>query len=59
MRTFSDKNLDDYEAEVERVKNVFLTILRDMKKGLDNGAQPGDTATSTMIQAWIDGIHIH
>ena len=44
---------------MERVKNVFLTILRDIKKDMDNGEQPGDTATSIMIQAMWEKVKEH
>ena len=44
---------------MERIKNVFLTILRDMKKDMDNGEQLGNPATSAMIQAMWDEVKEH
>ena len=35
----------------EKIKNVFLAILRDIKKDIDNGEQPGEAVTAAMFQA--------
>ena len=32
---------DEHEAEIEKIKNVFLAILRDIKNDIDSGEQPG------------------
>ena len=34
----------------EKIKNVFLAILRDIKKDMDSGEQPGEVATAAMLQ---------
>ena len=39
------------EAEIEKIKSVFLAILRDIKKGIDNGEQPGEVTAASMLQA--------
>ena len=51
--------LDGHEAEIEKIKNVFLAILRNMKKDIDSGEQPGDIATSAMIQAMWEDVKEH
>lgn len=40
-----------HEAEMEKIKNTFLAILRDIKSDMDSGRQTGDTATAEMIQS--------
>ena len=59
LKYLNDEKLGEHEAEMERIKNIFLTILRDMKKDMDNGAQLGDTATSAMIQGMWDEVKEH
>ena len=48
--------LGDHEAEIEKIKNVFLAILRDIKKDMDNGEQPGETVTAAMFQTMQDAL---
>ena len=48
--------MGDHEAEIEKIKNVFLTILRDIKKEMDSSEQPGETITATMFQAMRDAL---
>ena len=36
------QKMGDHEAEIEKIKNVFLAILRDIKKEMDSGEQPGE-----------------
>ena len=38
------------------IKNVFLAILRDIKKDIDNGSQPGEAVTAAMFQAMRDAL---
>ena len=44
------------KAEIEKIKNVFLAILRDIKKDIDNGEQPGEAVTAAMFQAMQDAL---
>ena len=44
------------EHEAEKIKNVFLAILRDIKKDIDNGSQPGEAVTAAMFQAMRDAL---
>ncbi len=50
LQFLNAQKLGDHEAEIEKIKNVFLAILRDIKKDMDNGEQPRDVATSAMLQ---------
>ena len=50
------QKLGDHEAEIEKIKNVFLAILRDIKKDMDNGEQPGETVTAAMFQTMQDAL---
>ena len=40
------QKMGEHEAEIEKIKNVFLAILRDIKKDIDNGEQPGEAVTA-------------
>lgn len=40
-----------HEAEIEKIKNTFLAILRDIKNDMDSGELPEQTATAEMIQS--------
>lgn len=51
MQFLNAQKMGEHEAEIEKIKNVFLAILRDIKKDMDSGEQPGDVATSAMLQA--------
>ena len=45
-----------YIPQIEKIKNVFLAILRDIKKDIDNGEQPGEAVTAAMFQAMRDAL---
>ena len=44
------QKIGEHEAEIERIKNVFMYILRDIKKDIDSGEQLGETVTAAMLQ---------
>ncbi len=44
------QKLGEHEAEIEKIKNMFLSILRDIKKDMDSGKQPGEAVTAAMFQ---------
>ena len=44
------------KQRLKKVKNVFLAILRDIKKDIDNGEQPGEAVTAAMFQAMRDAL---
>ena len=54
LQFLNAQKLGDHEAEIEKIKNVFLAILRDIKKDMDSGEQPGETVTATMFQTMQD-----
>ena len=45
------QKLGEHEAEIEKIKSVFLAILRDIKKDIDDGTPPGEPVTAAMLQA--------
>lgn len=51
MQFLNAQKLGVHEAEMEKIKSVFLAILRDIKKDIDNGEQPGEVAAASMLQA--------
>lgn len=44
------------KRRLKKSKNVFLAILRDIKKDIDNGEQPGEAVTAAMFQAMRDAL---
>ena len=44
------QKLGEHEAEIEKIKSIFLAILRDIKKDIDNGTQPTEAAAAAMLQ---------
>lgn len=49
LQFLNAQKLGDHEAEIEKIKSVFLAILRDIKSGIDSGEQPGETVTAAML----------
>ena len=56
LQFMSAQKLGEHEAEMEKIKNIFLSLLRDIKKDIDSGKQPEKTASAAMIQAIQDEI---
>ena len=50
LQFLNAQKLGEHEAELEKIKNVFLAILRDIKKDMDSGEQPGEVVTAAMLQ---------
>lgn len=48
------QKMGEHEAEIEKIKTVFLAILRDIKKDMDNGEQSGEAVTAAMFQTMRD-----
>jgi len=44
------QKLGDHEAEIEKIKNNFMSILRDIKKDMENNEPTGETATADMMK---------
>ena len=42
--------LGEHEAEIEKIKNVFMPILRDIKGDIDSGEPPEEPVTAAMFQ---------
>ena len=54
LQLLNAQKMGEHEAEIEKIKNVFLAILRDIKKDIDNGEPPGEAATAAMLQTMRD-----
>ena len=50
MQFMNAQKIGEHEAEIEKIKNVFMSILRDIKGDMDSGEQPGETVTAAMLQ---------
>ncbi len=50
LQFLNAQKLGDHEAEIEKIKNIFLAILRDIKNDMDSCKQPGETVTADMLQ---------
>ena len=56
LQLLNAQKIGEHEAEIEKIKNVFLAILRDIKKDIDNGEQLGEAVTAAMFQAMRDAL---
>ena len=50
LQVLNAQKMGEHEAEIEKIKSVFLAILRDIKKDMDNGEKPGEAVTAAMFQ---------
>jgi len=50
MQFLTAQKIGKHEAEIEKIKSVFLAILRDIKNDIDSGTKSEDTDTAGMIQ---------
>lgn len=57
MRQLSAQKLCTHEAEMEKIKNLFMKILRDVKK-TDHRELPKQTMTASMLNAFREKIRI-
>lgn len=55
MRQLSTQKLCTHEAELEKIKNLFMKILRDVKK-MDHRELPKQTMTASMLNAFREKI---
>ncbi len=46
LQFLNAQKLGEHEAEIEKIKSMFLAILRDIKKDIDNGEQPREAVTA-------------
>ena len=56
LQLLNAQKMGEHEAEIEKIKNVFLAILRDIKKDMDSGEQPGEAVTAAMFQTMQDAL---
>ena len=56
LQFLNAQKIGEHEAEIDKIKNVFLAILRDIKKDIDNGEQPGEAVTAAMFQTMQDAL---
>lgn len=59
LQLLNVQKMGEYEAEIEKIKNVFLAILRDIKKDMDSGEQPGEAVTAAMFQTMQETMKDH
>ena len=57
MRYLSAQKLCTHEAELEKIKNLFMKILRDVKK-MDHRELPKQTMTASMLNAFKEKIRM-
>ena len=50
LQFMSAQKLGEHEAEIEKIKSIFLSILRDIKKDIDSGTQPTEVAAASMLR---------
>lgn len=48
--------MGEHEAEIKKIKNAFLAILRNIKKEMDSVERPGERVTSAMFQTMWDAL---
>lgn len=51
LQFLNAQKLGEHEAETEKIKSIFLAILRDIKNDMDSGEQPGEAVTADMLQS--------
>ena len=56
LQFLNAQKMGEHEAEIEKIKNVFLAILRDIKKDMDSGEQSGEAVTAAMFQTMQDAL---
>lgn len=50
LQFLNAQKLGEHEAEIEKIKSVFIAILRDIKNDIDSERQPGEAVTADMLQ---------
>ena len=56
LQLLNAQKMWEHEAEIEKIKSVFLAILRDIKKDMEKGEQPGEAVTAAMFQTMRDAL---
>ena len=50
VRKINMQKIGTNEADIEKIKNEFMVILRDVKSGMQSGEPTGDIATTDIVQ---------
>ena len=50
INLLKSQKLSDHEADIEKIKNNFMSILRNIKQDMESGEPTGKTATADMIR---------
>lgn len=50
IRLLRSQKLGEHEAEIEKIKNTFIAILKDIKKDIDTEKAPEASATANFVQ---------
>ncbi len=50
VRFINAQKIGEYEADIEKIKAAFLTILKDIKKDMASGVQPDVAATADFVR---------
>lgn len=50
IRLLRSQKMGEHEAEIEKIKNTFVAILKDIKKDIDAGKEPEASATANFTQ---------
>lgn len=56
LQLLNAQKIGEHEAEIEKIKSAFLTILRDIKKDMESGKQPEETVAAAMFQTMRDAL---
>ena len=56
LQLLNTQKMGEHEAEIDKIKYVFLAILRDILKDIDNEKPPGEAVTAAMFQAMQDAL---
>jgi len=56
LQLLNAQKMREHEAEIEKIKSAFLTILRDIKKDMESGEQTGEAVTAAMFQTMQDAL---
>ena len=59
LQLLNAQKMGEHEAEIEKIKNVFLAILRDIKKDMYNREQLGEAVTAAMFQTMQETMKDH
>ena len=54
LQHLNAQKIGEHEAEIEKIKCVFLATLRGIKKDMESGEQTGETVTAAMFQTLQD-----